>query len=81
MNTRHVKVIIDGLLIKISCRTLADGTWSVVGWGNNLSLRSTDIEIDDNLQDFARYLLYINDLDTSSESIDIVVSKIVDAIS
>ena len=80
MNTKHIKVLIDGQLIKISCRTLADGTWSVVGWGNFVSLRSTDTEIDQNLNEFARYLLYINDLQTNSKDIDIIVNKIEEAI-
>jgi len=62
MDNKHLKVILEnGKLVKISCRRLPDGAWSVVGWGPTLSVRSTDIENDQLLYDFAYAVLFIND--------------------
>jgi hypothetical protein len=77
MDNKHIKVILDGSkLIKISSRRLADGSWSVVGWGPSLSVRSTDIENDQLLYDFAYAVLFINNADPNDSDAGEIVSAI-----
>jgi hypothetical protein len=48
--------------VKISCRELKDGNWSIVGWSKNLSIRTTSTKHQALLEDFASALLYVNDV-------------------
>lgn len=81
METKHIKVILGGdKLIKISSRKLPDGSWSVVGWGPTLSVRSTDIDNDQLLYEFAYATLFINDEDPNSIDAGEIVAAIREAI-
>lgn len=71
MDTEHITVIVehtdeDGYqtndTVKISCRELKDGNWSIVGWSKNLSIRTTSTKHQALLEDFASALLYVNDV-------------------
>ncbi len=71
MDTEHITVIVehtdeDGYqtndTVKISCRELKDGNWSIVGWSKNLSIRTTSTKHQALLEDFTSALLYVNDV-------------------
>jgi len=75
MNTEHITVVLehtdeDGYqtndTVKISCRELKDGNWSIVGWSKNLSIRTTSTKHQALLEDFASALLYVNNVSTSN---------------
>jgi hypothetical protein len=81
MDNKHIKVVTpSGNILKISFRKLPDGEWSVVGWGNTVSVRSTDIKTGGFLIEFIDALLYINGEEKSDENIEAVYNAIVDAI-
>lgn len=78
MDNRHLKVILEnGKLVKISCRKLPDGSWSVVGWGPTLSVRSTDIGNNRILNDFAYAVLFING-EGDARDADVIVNTVQD---
>lgn len=81
MNNKHIKVVTpSGNILKISFRKLNDGEWSVVGWGDAVSVRSTDIKTDSFLMEFVDTLLYINGELQNDENIEVVYNAILDVI-
>ena len=75
MDTEHITVVLENTdedgyqtkdTVKISCRELKDGNWSIVGWSKNLSIRTTSTKHHALLYDFASALLYVNDVSTSN---------------
>jgi hypothetical protein len=81
MNNKHIKVVTpSGSILKISFRKLNDGEWSVVGWGDAVSVRSTDIKTDSFLMEFVDALLYINGELQNDENIEVVYNAILDVI-
>lgn len=81
MDNKHIKVVApSGNILKISFRKLPDGEWSVVGWGDAVSVRSTDIKTGSFLMEFIDALLYINGESQNDENIEVVHNAIVDVI-
>jgi hypothetical protein len=81
MDNKHIKVVTpSGNILKISFRKLPDGEWSVVGWGDAVSVRSTDIKTGSFLMEFIDAFLYINGESQNDENIEVVHDAIVDVI-
>lgn len=71
-----VNIEVGGAIFHITLQKLPDGKWSVMGWGDSVTVRSINVESDVLIRDFCEILLIARRVGITEERVDYMVASI-----
>jgi len=75
-----INVVVGDTVIYLSLQKLPDGKWSVMGWGDSVTVRSINISVKPLLMDFCELLQLAKNLEVTDEGTEVLANAITDAV-